>query len=694
MFYKRRYIVCVFIILVLSIGICPKNNHEINEKNSALDFIIPNIAQGQFIGDINNISQIEDFFDEYIPNQLSTNNIAGMTISIVHNDSISFAKGYGKSDIEANETVNASSTLFRVGSISKLFTWTAIMQLYEQGKVDLHTDINNYLTKFKIPETFDEPITLSHLMTHTAGFEETYEGIIYNMDIFPDLEEVIRDGLPPRYFKSGNVPSYSNFGAALAGYIVEQISGMDFDDYIEKNIFQRINMTSSSFRQPLPANLTISMSKSYFSQSQQLKEGFFEYLSVGPAGSMSSTAEDIAKFMITQLNNGSYQGNQILKPETLALMHTPQFTIHKDFPSIRYGYYDINLLNQTSFGHGGDTAFFHSQMSLFPKYNVGLFVSYNTAHAASSSLELQEDFIKEFMEITTLYPTNLTPIEGYQNRVKIFTGIYETTRFPHSTPGKLVFQRYLDQSFEITSNEDGELILNGLTFLEIEENLFQDTNGLGLKLYFTEDESGTIRYLYDNSQIVGAYERFDWYDLDSFHNFLEIILISIVGLSLSFWSIEGIVQYNSRRKKEKKEISPDFTTTTNRNFNEFKELLKNKLKILNWPRFIILGEVILSVIFINEVDSILDGIGYSLSPLDGDEFNSILFIPFIILLLVILTMINSILEWGGKNFQRSSNQPLKIWEKIHYSILVFTGIIWILLIDYYNLLGFKSAGIS
>lgn len=335
-------------------------NHSSEDKTISSEHsdYIPNSAAAHPPRDINNISQIEEFLDEFIPNQLEESNIAGVTISMVHNDSISLVKGYGYSDISKGKNVQANSTIFRVGSISKLFIWTAIMQLYEEGKVDLNTDINNYLTAFQIPDTFDEPITLTHLMTHTAGFEETLARIIDPADVFPVREQFLRENLPPRYFEPGTVPSYSNLGSELAALIVEEVAQTPFEEYVKKNIFQKLNMSRSTFLQPLPVNVSSSMSNGYYFENEQLQEGFFEYLSVAAAGGMSSTAEDMAHFLIAQLNNGTYGSSQILAPETLSLMHTPQFQPHPEFPTIRYGFYDLDLLGQTSFGHGGDTYFF------------------------------------------------------------------------------------------------------------------------------------------------------------------------------------------------------------------------------------------------------------------------------------------------------------------------------------------------
>ena len=299
--------------------------------------------------------------------------------------------------------------------------------------------------------------------------------------------------------------------------------------------------------------------------------------------------------------------------------------------------------------------------------------------------------MKEFMQTTTSYSTNLSPIEGYETRVKQFTGHYESTRVPYSTPDKLYYEMYADQSFELTANDQGQLIFFGMTFLEIEENLFQDTRGYGVKLFFADNEQGQTKYLYINDVSVTAYEKLNWYEYSSFQLFLIIFISSIFGLSLLFWIVEGIVKFV--RKKKQKDPTPVKTTTTTdiQLSNVFKEKTKAKW-VINWPRIIVLGQVILSGALVIVVD-IFHVLRFDYSLPYDDFFDRILIMPFFILLFVAATTINSILEWGGKNYQRTADQPLKIWEKIHFSIVALTGVAWIWLINYWNFLGYKSGGI-
>ncbi len=208
---------------------------------------------------LNDPRELETFLDGVLTSQLKENHIPGATLSVVKDGKLLLAKGYGDADIKQNKPVVADTTLFRVGSISKLFTWTAIMQLAEEGKVNLHTDINTYLKTFKIPATYPQPITLENLLTHTAGFEDSGKGtFFYKASDLEPLSTWLPSHIPARVRPPGVVTSYSNYGATLAGYIVEQVLGMSYDQYVEQHILQPLNMKHSTFRQPLPSELATS----------------------------------------------------------------------------------------------------------------------------------------------------------------------------------------------------------------------------------------------------------------------------------------------------------------------------------------------------------------------------------------------------------------------------------------------------
>src|SRR5262249_27382237 len=244
-------------------------------------------------------ADIEAFMDGLMPLQLERGDIAGAVVAVVKDGKLLFAKGYGYADVAAKKPVSPEDTLFRPGSISKLFTWTAVMQLVEQGKLDLDRDVNDYLD-FKIPSTFPQPITLRNIMTHTSGLAETAKDLFVKdtADMKP-LGAYLADHIPNRIFPPGTTPAYSNYATTVAGYIVQRVSGKPFDEYIATNILQPLGMPHTTFDQPLPPALKPLMSNGYRLASKEAKP--FEVVQAWPAGSVSTSAMDMTHFMIAHL---------------------------------------------------------------------------------------------------------------------------------------------------------------------------------------------------------------------------------------------------------------------------------------------------------------------------------------------------------------------------------------------------------
>ena len=227
---------------------------------------------------------LETFLDGMVPLQLRQNDIAGTVVTVVKDGKVIFSKGYGYSDVKSRTPVTADATLFRVGSISKTFTWTAVMQLVEQGKIDLDRDVSTYVD-FKIPSPFGKPVTMRNLLTHTPGFEQPVKDMMARDAVsLSPLGSYVKTHLPLEIYPPGTTPSYSNYGATLAGYIVERVSGVPFDEYISKNILQPLGMTRATFDQPLPNDLKPLMSEGYAQASQPAKP--FEIVQPWPAGSL------------------------------------------------------------------------------------------------------------------------------------------------------------------------------------------------------------------------------------------------------------------------------------------------------------------------------------------------------------------------------------------------------------------------
>ncbi len=335
---------------------------------------------------------VDAWLDGFVPYALDQGDIAGAVVVVVKDGQVLTQRGFGYADLKTRRPVDPATTLFRPGSTSKLFTWTAVMQLVQAGKLDLDRDINHYLD-FRIPPTFGRPITLRNLMTHTGGFEETAKYlVVFDPKQNRPLDVILKRFVPRRIYAPGTMPAYSNYGATLAGYIVQRVSGEPFAEYVQRHIFAPLGMAHATFEQPLPARLAGSMSQGY---PQASKEPLgFEIVGMAPAGALSASGGDMAKFMIAHLANGG----PLLAPRTAALMHAPANTPIPGMPAMALGFYHEDRDGLNIIGHAGDLNFFHTDLHLFLDKGVGLFMSFNSAGKAGSAHVVRQRLFDGFVE--------------------------------------------------------------------------------------------------------------------------------------------------------------------------------------------------------------------------------------------------------------------------------------------------------
>jgi CubicO group peptidase (beta-lactamase class C family) len=337
-------------------------------------------------------SDADAWLDGFVPYALRSGDIAGAVVTIVANGQIVTARGYGYSDVAQRRPVDPERTLFRPGSTSKLVTWTAAMQLVDEGKLDLDRDINSYLD-FKIPPREGKPVTLRHLMTHTAGFEEAVKNLIFfDPKNIVSTRESVSNYIPARIFAPGTTPAYSNYGTQLTAYLVERASGMSFYDYVDRRIFAPLGMRNSTFRQPLPDRLKPHMATGY---SRASEEGLkFELVGPAGAGSMSSTGTDMGRFMIAHLAGG----RGILSPQAAKVMHTTPTTVIPPLNRMMLGFFETNTNGRQIIGHLGDTMGFHTSLHLFMREGVGFYVSFNSGGKDGAVGALRTAMFQDFAD--------------------------------------------------------------------------------------------------------------------------------------------------------------------------------------------------------------------------------------------------------------------------------------------------------
>ena len=487
------------------------------------------------------VADVHAFLDGFMPMQLERENIAGAVVLIVKNGTVFFAQGYGYSDADKKTPVAADATLFRPGSISKLFTWTAVMQLVEQGKLDLDRDINEYLD-FKIPAKFGKPITLRNIMTHTPGFEEQIKDLI-NEEGAPiaTLKQHLSEHIPERIFPPGTTPAYSNYGAALAGYIVERVSGRPFTDYVAENIFKPLGMARSTFVQPLPAELKPLMSSGYNLGSGKAKP--FEIVEEAPAGALAATASDLARFMIAHLQNGKFENAQILRPETAQQMHSRQFGLSPALNGMCLGFYEETRNGHRIIGHGGDTIYFHSDMHLMLEDGLGFFVSYNSAGKGGISprTALWEHFLDRYFPYAAAKVEKLSTADADARSV---AGAYVSSRRSESTFLKIAA---VSDNVRVIPDENGTIKVEPLKdfngelkkWQEIGPLVYRSVNGQDL-LAFRRDERGRMQLVPNFPAVV--LQRVGLAGNSDFNQLLIAGVLLIVGLTLLWWPLAAIIR--------------------------------------------------------------------------------------------------------------------------------------------------------
>jgi CubicO group peptidase (beta-lactamase class C family) len=374
-------------------------------------------------------ADVEAWLDGFLNYGLQSGAIAGAVIAVVKDGEVLFQSGYGYADVAKKTPMDPNRVMTRIGSTSKLFTWTAVMQLVEQGKLDLNRNVDDYLD-FKVSPAGGKPITLLDLMNHRGGFEEGLKDVLaLDPRQAQSTETYLKTHPRPLLFPPGTVPAYSNYGTALAGYIVERVSAEPYERYIQDHIFTPLGMRNSTFEQPLPERFSNMMSHGYRTASTPAQP--YELVMTAPAGSAATTAADMARFMLAHLQQGHIGSYDMLQEPTALLMHSPSAPSLPGFAALEHGFFHEVRNGRTLIGHGGDTIFFHTEMQLLPEEGVGIFYSFNSRGRANAVYGLRKALLDQFMD--RYFPDTATATEppvlaSAVNDATKIQGRYETSR--------------------------------------------------------------------------------------------------------------------------------------------------------------------------------------------------------------------------------------------------------------------------
>lgn len=432
---------------------------------------------------------VQQFVDGVLAAQIASGDVVGATVSIVRGGELVLAKGYGLADIATDRSVDGAQTLFRIGSVSKLFVWVAVMQQVAAGRLELNTDVNTYLKDLQIPQTYPQPITLTHLMTHTPGFEDKLLGLFARGPLtVGDFHSNLLVMMPRRVMMPGHFGAYSNYGAALAGHLVEIASAQDWDDYVDGRILKPLGMSSTTTRQPVPPMLAERVANGYMRESGRFTKAQFEFVTIPPAGSVSSTATDMGRFMVELLAHGD---TAVLTSAARSQLFTSGYQHDPRLNRMLYGLYEQNSHAQQLVGHDGDTLAFHTVLLLCPALDLGIFASYNSDGGERARGDLVDALLDRLFGRANVH----LDVVGASDAER-YVGYYTSLRAPSSGHDKI---QSLLQTVGVNVDDEGRLLLRGKDgprrFVKIDADLFQDEAGAERLAFRVEGGRATQLFL-------------------------------------------------------------------------------------------------------------------------------------------------------------------------------------------------------
>ena len=615
-------------------------------------------------------AELEAYLDKLMAKDMEEYHIPGAAVSVVKDGKLFFAKGYGYADLENKVPVHPEQTVFAIGSVGKLFTWTAVMQLAEQGKLDLDADVNTYLD-FRIPDTYPQPITLKHLMTHTAGFEELWfeVGVWDVKDLMP-AGKWLASHIPARVHPPGEVAAYSNYGSMLAGYIVARVSGQPYEQYIQEHIFDPLGMKHSTLLRPLPPDLRAHAALGYwysdgaYQPVPEVAADYFGQSAMNPAGGHLNSATDMARFMITHLQGGSFGGDasseiRILEETTARQMRGTLYTPDPRILGTAYGFFDFSDNGQRTIGHSGGTLGFASLLLLLPDQDLGVFVTYTNEDVGALTTQhfgFQRSFFDHYFPAPAVEP--IQPPADFAARASRFAGSYKNTRSAYTSFEKL--GNLMSPPIEISDLGDGTLLLTirglGVRLVEVGPLYFRQMDG-PFGVVFREDDRGRITYMFLDVSPQEDYEKLNWYETTNFNMAL------LLGCVLVFLSMIPVALVRAIRNR--------------RSSGDWKPASRG-VRIANWT---IVGISVLNLLFVVGVMQMwVFNFGFPRFGLS--LFDRIVFgLGVLSALLTVGALIYTALAWKDRYWG--------VAFRIYYTLVTIAAVAFVWFLNQWNLLGWR-----
>ena len=418
---------------------------------------------------------------------MTTEQVPGAVAAIVSGEKV-IKRGYGLSDIEAGTAAGPDDTRFEIGSITKLFTWVAVMMLVEEGRLDLQADVSQYLQDIAVPGT--EPLTMAQLMSHRGGFEESYTIFDAEIAALPRAE-ALTAAAPEQVFPRSEVTSYSNWGVALAGRVVEEVAGETWEALVQSRILDPLGMQDTTVAEKLRRPDQPPLSQSYRVQGGIAHPAFrIDIGAFAPAGSIASTAADMSRFLRFLMGDGALDGERLLQPETMARMRTRLFNDRPQGADMAHGLQSRPRFGTMVYGHGGGVNEFLSNLVFIPEIGAGVFISQNGGTGAGLPFLVPDLILAALAEDAGLSESAPQGVPDAHARAAEAAGRYLTNRRTFSGPGQFFGALSV---LSVTAMPDGALVLPTATlpapsrFEPIGPDLWQNIQGERISLIRNKD---------------------------------------------------------------------------------------------------------------------------------------------------------------------------------------------------------------
>jgi CubicO group peptidase (beta-lactamase class C family) len=493
------------------------------------------------------LEELARYVDDRVESAMAEHEAPGGVFVLVADGRVAIARGFGRTALLDGTPVDPARTRFDVGSVAKLVTTTAVMQQVERGALDLDEDVNAHLAAFDIPATYPQPVTLAHLLTHTAGFAEH---LLVGMwadapDEVEPLAETLARHRPARIRPPGVQHQYNNFGMALAGHLVETVTDRSFEDYVHEHVLDPLGMTRTTYGRP-PAEDAVDVlpHSSMAGPTAAVDPAYVNWL---PAGGLWTTGEDMAAFMLAHLQGGEHEGARILESATVAAMHGTRFSPHPAVPGLGYGFFTDQ---HGGIQHGGGWMGTGAHVYLRPDLGIGLFSAFNHDEGPLLASRLHQDLVERFL------PGAAPPAMGLDDArpvaavtpVGSYAGQYRWNRHDDSTFASLLSTLQITR-VRVSEHPDGTLsttmtpapFIDDTRWLPNGAGVFVEDGGSNV-LAFDLDEDGRAVGLHVMGAQLFSMERVGWLGSAGAIPLLLLTVSVVLAIAAVGWPVGALVR--------------------------------------------------------------------------------------------------------------------------------------------------------